>query len=400
MIKILQNFFDSHFLALSMMVSVIMLSPFYLYASGLPQLSHILILFISLIIFVLNRFQVIKFLILHKSGLMFLSLVIIINSAYALLHQDITFIVNSSYWFFNLIFLIAVIVLIRSEEIFPWISSLIVIQLAMIFFSYLLGLGGYQYWPRYNYFFNGPNQLAYFALCLFLVYIVVTRFKYSFAFLAVYSMMIFAVFSSGGRSAYLGLIPLVFITAWVMRIRLAYVFTIFLIPLSIFFSFSKFENQITSNEVASQTVAVETFNRITEVTLSSFDADQMDSLVLQQLSARGYLRAIEYPKYLLFGAGQGYEERFIDRYGYVYEIHSSLFAVIFYYGIGGAVLFLYFIWTIFKCKINIILLSPLIFYGLFTYGLRSIYFWLSLAFLSAAPNLLQLTKDSLENNRD
>lgn len=387
------------FLSVVLVVVIVLLSPFYLYSSGLPQPSHILMLSACISLLFINRVQVIYFFKNNMPGLLFIILILTINFIYALLYKNFSFVVNSGYWLFNFCLFIALYIVIRKYAIPNWIPVLIAIKYSIIIFSYLIGWGGYEFWPRYDYFFNGPNQLAYFALCLFLVYIVVTRFEINLLFFAVYSMLFLIVLSSGGRSAYLALIPVVAILIFRLWRQFASISLIILIPFVVNLGITYFELPNVSRDEISRVknVAENTLTRLNNLT---FDVDSgIDSIYLQ-LSARGYLRAVEHPWYLLYGAGQGYDDRFIDEYGYIYEIHSSIFAVFFYYGIFGLVLFLCFLWRAFEFKINILLMSPIFVYGLFTYGLRSPYFWLALAFLSTAPNLFELTKSSISNHRN
>src|SRR5699024_8035594 len=62
------------------------------------------------------------------------------------------------------------------------------------------------------------------------------------------------------------------------------------------------------------------------------------------LADRGYTQLIEYPKYLLFGAGQGLDSRFGDSA----EIHSTWAGFLFYYGLIGLGLFLFFIFRVLR----------------------------------------------------
>lgn len=399
MLKINQNIFGDQFPLIILMVLIVLLTPFYFYASGLPQPAHVLILLSSCFVLFINRGQVVDLLKLHKYGILFLTLLLAINSLYAAIYQNISFVINSVYWFFNFGLFVALLVVIRNRVVFSWLTYLIAFKFAMIVFSYLVGWGGYEFWPRYDYFFNGPNQLAYFALCLFLVYIVVTRFEINLIFFVVYAMLISIVLSSGGRSAYLALVPLVVLLVFSLRRRLTSVALVLLIPFLVDLSFSHFELPNVSRDKISSVSSVN-HNTLDEIFNLTLDEDGSLHSIVLQLSARGYLRAVEHPWYMLYGAGQGYDDRFVDRYGYAYEIHSSIFAVLFYYGLIGLVLFLYFLWRVFDLKINILWMSPLFVYGLFTFGLRSPYFWVALAFLSTAPNLFQLTKNSISNYRN
>jgi hypothetical protein len=63
-----------------------------------------------------------------------------------------------------------------------------------------------------------------------------------------------------------------------------------------------------------------------------------------RVGGRGYLRIIDHPEYLVFGAGEGAHYRF----GTLLEIHSGLGAILFSYGLLGFTLFGIFILTIFQ----------------------------------------------------
>ena len=113
--------------------------------------------------------------------------------------------------------------------------------------------------------------------------------------------------------------------------------------------------------------------------------------IKKQLEARGYLRVLQFPEYLLLGAGQGGEKRFSNYLGNHYEIHSSDFSILFYYGIFGFFLFFKSIFNLFNDfnRKNMLLLIPIFTYGLFTYGLRAPYFWAFLGVLSVVPEILK-----------
>ena len=95
------------------------------------------------------------------------------------------------------------------------------------------------------------------------------------------------------------------------------------------------------------------------------------------LEGRGYDRIWKYPEYLVFGAGEGAD----DRFGWTAEIHSTFAMVLFCYGIPGSFLFLAFFyelfclagWQYFK------FLLPALLYGLTHQGLRFTEFWILMA---------------------
>jgi len=112
--------------------------------------------------------------------------------------------------------------------------------------------------------------------------------------------------------------------------------------------------------------------------------DQRDS----QVEGRGLFSFLDYPQYLIFGAGQGAHWLYNPTGN---EIHSTWLGILFYYGIIGISLFLIFLYQIFK-KLSLsnkmILLGPML-YGFTTYSARTIIFW----FLLAAFLLFSNNKD-------
>jgi len=95
-----------------------------------------------------------------------------------------------------------------------------------------------------------------------------------------------------------------------------------------------------------------------------------------KLGGRGYERILNYPEYLLFGAGEGEYTRF----GEQIELHSTFFNILFSYGIIGLSFFLIAIRAIIKkaSKQVVFLLIILVLYTLAHMTLRSPLFWLSL----------------------
>jgi hypothetical protein len=154
----------------------------------------------------------------------------------------------------------------------------------------------------------------------------------------------------------------------------------------------KVDCSIDPNASRSRVVSNATMTRIDS--LSTQKEVEAKYSVWTQLLARGYMRVIDHPQYLFYGAGQGRDERFGEIDGEVYEIHSSPVAVLFYYGFLGLVLFAAFLWRLFSAKWNLLFLSPLLVYGLFTYGLRAPYFWVALGFLAVMPDLLRSSQGS------
>lgn len=390
-------------------VAVFLFSPFYFYGSGLPQPAHIIILLASLALVWINRKSCLSFLLINWAAVSFLSLVFIVNSSYGYYYLDYYFLVSSVYWGYGYLLFFAIWCVAADLVLVRLVSGLIILKLFLIVLAYLIGLGGYTWWPRYDYYFNGPNQLAYFVLCAFLVYVAIDNSRYSLGFWFAYALSLFLILSTGGRSAYVALLPLLMLLLWMARKYWVRILFLLFIPLlvSIFFkyyclpAFAPSDNgnkrvscQSRSMFGDSTVVTSGTIDRLRELT-----ADEKvlnNNSVWLQLRARGYARVLDYPSYLLYGAGQGRDERFGDVDGHVYEIHSSLLALVFYYGVLGFLLFMIFVYKSFLNKSNILFLAPVFVYGMFTYGLRSPYFWVVLGFAALMPNLL--ASDREENS--
>jgi hypothetical protein len=387
-------------LSFVLLICILFLSPFYFFSSGLIQPAHIIIFIACLAIIYINNSSFFELLKANKIGLYFLASIIVINFIYAALYRDKSFIVNTLYWIYGFILMFAILSNDWSKSFKKWISRLIGLKLVLIVLAYLFGLGGYEFWPRYDYYFNSPNQLAYFAICLFLINFSIGGRKYDYVDFIVYSVSIFIIIASGGRSAYLAIFPIVMLLLVFNWRRPLILMILIATPAALIFLFNhfcfplyKYENlkNVRYNCGASQSVYQNTQQRLNSLTLNPEIVD--NSSIKIQLQARGYERIIQFPEYLLFGAGQGKEDRFGDFKGNFYEIHSSLFAIWFYYGIAGLVLFLIFIYNLIPVKINLLVLSPLFVYGLFTFGLRSPYVWMVFGFLALAPNLFNGSND-------
>jgi hypothetical protein len=96
---------------------------------------------------------------------------------------------------------------------------------------------------------------------------------------------------------------------------------------------------------------------------------------------RGYDRMWEYKEYMVLGAGEGNNVRFTDRPKTAHELHSSLATIIFCYGIVGAILFGLFLAAVMRgaswsTSLNLL---PVAAYSVAHQGLRFTMLWLLLA---------------------
>lgn len=115
--------------------------------------------------------------------------------------------------------------------------------------------------------------------------------------------------------------------------------------------------------------------------LQSIGEQQDDSL-----EARGFPRVINYPEYILTGAGEGALFRFdesddTEEEVQIHEIHSTFLTILFSYGLVGAAAFACAVWRLYRLSSygSFLYVLPPFFYGLTHQGLRFSFLWLLLA---------------------
>lgn len=333
------------------------LSQFYFWDSGLPQLSHILIILGIIAYFTKNY-------LFDKSSILiiflFLVWVILVNLFWYSLYIDKSYIFSTVYWVFNIL-MFAVLINLNKKNVENFFKLLlIVIPLALFveIFIWFLGIGRYNFAPRYNGLFNDPNQMAFWILSSCSIFLFISK-KIKFK-LMVYFLSLFLILLTMSRSAVLGFVFVTF--GLVFQSKGSIIKRILSIIMSIII-----------------VLFVATFMYIKGL----FD-DILNRMLLgleqgdDQIEERGINILFENYEYLLFGAGQGNYHLFSKTGN---EIHSTWIGILFYYGVLGFIFFIFFIYRIF-IKLNysskIIFLGPMI-YGFSTYNGRTSIFWFLLA---------------------
>ena len=107
----------------------------------------------------------------------------------------------------------------------------------------------------------------------------------------------------------------------------------------------------------------------------------------KQVEGRGFDILLDFPEHLIFGAGQGGYDIYSPT---AHEIHSTWFGILFYYGAFGLILFLYFLYKIYRRLAfadRMLFLAPMI-YGFTTYNARTTIFWFLIAVFFLKRNTL------------
>lgn len=348
-------------------------SQFYIFSSGLPQPSHFLLFFAFLFILFNRSFYNsgwIKKDCFSVSFFIFVFSSLFLNFLYFLYLDNESFLISNVHLIYGFFIFFLFLFLFNMEGGDERIVYFLCLSLASLFLLSVFNLGRFNFFPRYNAFFNDPNQMAYWVLCIFSI-IACSRNLSNLMKLVFFVFSCFIIFKSFSRSGLIG----VFVIA-------------FGVIISQFFD--------KDNKIKSKSVLVGLFlifiSSLSFISFISYNKDDysyfasrtQDADVLEQMDVRGYTRISNYPEYLFFGSGQGGHDRFLNRYNApsTHEIHSTWAGLLFYYGLWGLTLWL--IMHLFVLKrlpiyYKLIFLGPA-FYAFSTYGLRTPVFWIYLSY--------------------
>jgi hypothetical protein len=362
-----------HTLLLTGWVLHLILTPFYIFASGNPQpadmLMAVLVTYIACGLFMrLPRLSD-----LYISIAMFLLIAINVNLFWWTLYSDEFFIKSSLFYLYNIGVMIAIVALYASGDPdrvsrFTACGILIAVTLELVMMVVLAGHEG----MRGTGTFNNPNQLGYWSLASGACWLVVrgdrrlnwldalvlggagylTTLSLSKAAMGGFALLVvFAIIAHGVRSnwsaAAVGVVllalPMLIIEPTLLR------------------------DQV--KDFFSEGTAALVVERV-----ESVGKQQDDSL-----AGRGYDRLWHHSTYLFFGAGEGAYQRF-DPGPAAMELHSTWGTVLFSYGVAGLLAFLTILWAAFRhaplrYKFYFI---PIALYGLTHQGLRFSLFWIFL----------------------
>ena len=380
------SFLESKFAAV-LFTSVLIGTAIYVFPSGMPQPAHMFLLLPGF--FLAFSSLNLKVDLPERLLVLFWVYSSFVNLFYWLLHRETGFLLASAYISYGvlLFFIYRCVFTVQPKLSNCMLWALLCVVPLLVYLAFFGGDAFLFKERRLMGLFNDPNQMSYWLL-IFTTAAFLSPFKppwltpTSAAILL--SVIFMLVFLAGSRSALAGLSVLALGIAW---------------------WFFQDKNESRLDGVSAKKILLSSAAFVLLLVLClfllyllvepvSFAANDLWRRVnarspLSHLEMRGYLRPLEMPEYLLFGAGQGFEARFSTR---LLEIHSSLIAPLFYYGIIGWLLLYGFIYTLLRDRLSgwqwLVIAAPFV-YGLFTYGLRTPVFWLMLASIYALPSKSQ-----------
>ena len=227
-----------------------------------------------------------------------------------------------------------------------WLVIVVLVYLILA----VLGIGRYTFAPRYNAFFNDPNQMAYWLLCVIVITSNLDLLEKTNSkrrdLISWIAGFITSMLFTKSRSGMVGFI--IYFSRFINVKFFLLVVPVIILALAVFSEFF----QLLPNLLRLSGLAID-----------------------YEIEQRGIFVPFDYPQYLFFGSGHGNYERF----NLPHEVHSSLFGSFLYYGIPATLIFVF---AVLFSKIPIsskISFLALLAYGITTYGFRTPIFWIAIA---------------------
>jgi hypothetical protein len=345
---------------------------------GNPQVADIFGILI-IVVNIKNILLNIKSNLFTKALFLFVMYTVLVNTVWMSILGEVLILKSSLYYIYSYLLLLAFYTNMKHEGFLKTLVIAITVSLViqLLLWPFISNQG-----VRTMMFFKNPNQLSFWSFSILIIAYLISRLSNPKP-IFLYIMLLlstFFIFISASKSGIAGCI--IFWLYFLIKKR-KQVYAVFILgAVAVFFL------------VALERLNINDFNFITNV------IERLSETKLQAggsgLEDRGYDRILEFPQYLLFGAGEGEYERF----NYIIELHSTFFNILFSYGIIGLSIFAFAIVAILrKSSLSVKLLFLIIvLYTLAHMTLRAPLFWISLLLIYSL-NQLEI-KNALNTNTD
>jgi hypothetical protein len=341
--------------------AVLVVGPFYLLPSGLPQPADFAMAGLMLVVVLSHGFRLRPSLagLAFLLGLFVLD-VVLVNSSWAVITGRPSLLINSMYYLFNALVFVTFLVLYSHTgssilRLTLWaVSASVILQAALSVFQGTTEL-------RQALFFNNPNQLGYYSLLSIALFAYGTRYlrvhpAYEAVFYLCALWLASLALSKAALLATAVLVPVLLVRRPLLTVAIA-------LPITANLLFAS-PGQEWQNNLQRR--------------FESFGLQADDSI-----AGRGYDRILHHPELLLLGAGEGAFDRFVSALDGS-EMHSTWGSILFSYGLLGSLLFLLFAGTLFALAGpgSVPYFLPVFLYGLAHNGVRFTLLWVLLAFVA------------------
>lgn len=335
----------------------VLITPFPFTAAGSAQPSHALVILIVLIS--LTRREIVNLpLAVPLSWLLFASYVAVSSAIWASILGDMEPLVYAGPIILGVLVFLSFVVEIRRDArrvlaALRWASFLALILQSIMLLSANWAPGV----ARGSLFFSNPNQLAYFTLLATSIFLASHQIREDapplMTWIALGCASVLVVFS-GSKAGLLGVVVLLALALLAHRRGRGVVMAI--LSLTLLLALPYLIELIT------------TWGQV------MFVFGQQDD----SFAGRGYDRLWRFPYFLILGAGEGVFQRFSGLYDV--EIHSTIGAILFSYGVvGTGLLMAAVIFSLDRFMRGPMYLLPVLVYGVAHNGIRQPLFWVLLA---------------------
>jgi hypothetical protein len=348
-------------------VTSLILGPFYLLPSGLPQIGDVLAILVAAGVLLRVGWRTAQpFAVPAILLICFVWYVFLVDFGWVVATGRSSIVLKPLYYAFNLLIFLTLLALYSRAgrdflRLTIWGVSLSVFIQVILSFAMPQESATF----RQSLFFNNPNQLGYFALLSTAI------FAYGCQSLKIHPLHQLLFFPAAFYLTILSLSKAAIIGTAILCL---FLFTrkpllgLALTSLVVFWFYAVPAGQETRTDLGRR--------------FASVGVHEDDSW-----AGRGYDRIAFHPELLFWGAGEGGYERFESQLAGT-EMHSSWGTVLFSYGIPGSALFLLFLGYLFVQSgiYSLLYFLPVTFYGLTHNGIRFTLLWVFLAFLLCAAH--------------
>ena len=338
----------------------IIISPIYVFESGLPQPADFLLVVVGLLAAVFVGVNIpARALQPFSALLLFACYTFVVNLWWFLRLGQSQFLIVPLYYFYNCFVLLTFWNLYHAygrSFIYLTIYAIFASVVIQLFISFQALDNALNNALRTSLFFRNPNQTAYYAILVGSLILTASQENLVPAPLKLLTPLFFAALAylviltqSRGGLAALGVLFALFA---IRRVGTALLLGLVLVT------------------AAHSTLAEQLLQSVAE------RMETKKTNLQQELAYRGYARIWENPQYLLLGAGEGGYERFETLWGK--ELHSTFGNVLMSYGVVGLLLLLRFFWSLVRISGFTSLLNflPAFVFGLTHNGIRQSEFWM------------------------
>ena len=302
---------------------------FYLRQSGTVQIGDGLIALSALLIFLNGKIRLRQ----DTPLAVFVFFTFVINGFYSVYYGR-SFMLSSVYLLFNLIVVIAFRALAKDEGFLRYTTLLLKLCLLTQMAIYFTGGGRNHSSLRYQGTFNDPNQFGFYVLCcffiLFLCYLRLDERPHVVWFLVTGFLVVLSA-SRGMMLAYV--IFLFFALIYPILSEKTVLVRILLILLFAFIGVALYAFGDGVAAALQGLLSWDYLDFLLQRIENTAPVNASGGRLMNLLRERQMIRIVRAPYYFLFGCGEGYNERFMAISGQQGEIHGTMIALCYYYGI-------------------------------------------------------------------